>query len=108
MKIYISIPISGHDETEVRNHADLIKAALSRAGHTPVSPFDIFAGKNPTYVEYLCSDLQVLATCDAIYLADGWQFSRGCRIEANFAKEFDKEFMYERQTDSLSEYYFNR
>lgn len=107
MKIYISLPISDRPEHEAREHADLIKAALSRAGHTPVSPFDIFAGKNPTYVEYLTSDLQVLATCDAIYLADGWQFSRGCRIEANFAKEFDKTFMYERQTDQ-SEYYFNR
>lgn len=109
MKIYISLPITGHDETEVRQHADLIKAALSRAGHTPVSPFDIFAGKNPSYVDYLCSDLQALAGCDAIMLCDGWQFSRGCRIEACVAKEFGLQIMHERQNaPDGSEYYFNK
>ena len=96
MKIYISIPISGHDEKEQREHADLIKATLSRAGHTPVNPFDIYAGKNPTYADYLCADLRALADCDAIFLCDGWQFSRGCRIERTFAEEFCKQIMYEK------------
>ena len=95
MKVYISIPISGHDETEVREHADLIKSSLSRAGHRPVSPFDVYAGKKPTYADYLCCDLRALADCDAIFLCNGWQFSRGCRIERNFAEEFGKQVMYE-------------
>lgn len=95
MKIYISIPISGKDEREVREHADLIKASLSRAGHSPVNPFDIYAGKNPTYADYLCADLRALADCDAIFMCNGWQFSRGCRIERTFAEEFGKHVMYE-------------
>lgn len=107
-RIYISIPITGHDEKQVREHADRIKAALSRAGHTPVNPFEIYVGKNPTYADYLCADLRALADCDAIFLCSGWQFSRGCRIEANFAKEFDKQIMYEKQPETVSEYYFNR
>lgn len=108
MKVYISIPISGHDEKKVREHADRIKAALSRAGHRPVNPFDIYVGHAPTYVEFLCADLRALADCDAIFLCEGWQFSRGCRIEANFAKEFGKQFMYESQPERVSDYYFNR
>lgn len=95
MKIYISIPITGHDEAEVRDHADLIKANLSRAGHQPVSPFDIYAGENPTYADYLCADLRKLADCDAIFLCRGWQFSRGCRIERTFAHEFNLQTMTE-------------
>lgn len=108
MKIYISLPISGHPEAEVREHADRIKAALSRAGHRPVSPFDIYAGRNPQYADYLCADLRALADCDAIILCDGWQFSRGCRIERTFAEEFGKAVMYECQPERDSEYYFNR
>lgn len=108
MKIYISLPISGHPEAEVREHADRIKAALSRAGHRPVSPFDIYAGRNPQYADYLCADLRALADCDAIMLCDGWQFSRGCRIERTFAEEFGKAVMYEHQPERESEYYFNR
>lgn len=106
-KIYISIPITGHDEKRVREHADLVKAALSRAGHDPVNPFEIYHGKNPDYADYLCEDLRALAACDAIYLCNGWQFSRGCRIEANFAQEFDKEVMYETSPDLGVSYYYN-
>lgn len=107
MKIYISIPITGHDEKRVREHADHVKAALSRAGHKPVNPFEIYHGKNPDYADYLCEDLRALASCDAIYLCNGWQFSRGCRIEANFAQEFDKEVMYETLPDLGVSYFYN-
>lgn len=97
MKIYISIPISGHNVDEVREHADLVKAMLSRAGHTVVNPFDIYAGKTPSYADYLCCDLRALADCDAIFLCKGWQYSRGCRIERTFAEEFGKQVMYEKE-----------
>lgn len=95
MKIYISIPITGHNETEVREHADLVKSALSRAGHMVVNPFEIYCGKNPTYADYLCADLRALADCDAIFLCKGWQFSRGCRIERTFAEEFGQQVIDE-------------
>lgn len=109
MKVYISIPITGHDEQKQREKADLTKAMLSRAGHKVVSPFDIPCVKHePEWIDYICTDLRVLHDCDAIYLCDGWQFSRGCRIEANFAKEFDKHIMFEKQPEELSEYYFER
>lgn len=107
MKVYISLPISGKEKT-AREKADIIKAALSRAGHTPVNPFDIYAGDKPGYADYLCSDLRALADCDAIFLCEGWQFSRGCRIERMFAEEFSKQIMYENQTEKDSLYYFNR
>lgn len=106
MKVYISLPISNKDEVEAREHADLTKAMLGRAGHDPVNPFDIYCGKNPSYADYLCSDLRALADCDAIYLCEEWQFSRGCRIEANFANEFGKTIMYEKTPESDS-YDFN-
>ena len=107
MKIYISLPITGR-EKEAREHADRIKAALSRAGHAPVNPFEIFHGKDAAYADRLCADLRALTVCDAIILCKDWQFSRGCRIEANFAKEFGKEIMYEQQDADGKEFYFNR
>lgn len=97
MKIYISLPITGREE-DAREHADLIKSALSRNGHEVVNPFDIYCGKNPTYADYLCNDLRALADCDAIMMCDGWQYSRGCRIEHFFASEFGKDIWYENST----------
>ncbi len=84
-RIYISLPITGR-EREAREHADLMKASLSRAGHRPVSPFDICAGRNAGY--------------DGIMLCRGWQFSRRCRIEASVAKEFEIQIFYEEHHDS--------
>ena len=64
-KIYISLPITGLDINKCRERADKVKAALSRKGYNPVSPFDIYAGKNATYKDYICNDLRVLMECDA-------------------------------------------
>lgn len=94
MKIYISLPITGHDITRQREHADRVAASLSRMGHRPLTPFDIYAGKTPSYADYLCSDLRALADCEAIYLCEGWRQSRGCRIEHDFAKGMGKTIFY--------------
>lgn len=94
MKVYISLPITGQ-ELAARAKAVWVKRMLAASGHEPVSPFEVEAGKNPTNLEYLLADLRVLSGCDAVYLCDGWQFSRGCRIEAFWAKEFNKQVMYE-------------
>lgn len=88
-RIYISIPITGHDEARQRERADLIKARLSREGGHPVSPFEIYVGKNPTYADHICCDLRALADCDAILMCEGWQLSRGCRIERYFALQME-------------------
>ncbi len=95
MKVYISLPISGRGIDKAREHADMVAAQLSRRGHTPVNPFAIYAGKNPTYADHLCSDLRALMDCDAIYLCEGWHSSRGCRIEAKVAAEFGLERLRE-------------
>lgn len=70
-RIYISIPITGRDEARHREYADLMKARLSRSGWRPVSPFEIYAGKKPTYADYICYDLRALADCDAVVMCEG-------------------------------------
>lgn len=88
IKVYISLPIRGRDINEARQQADLVAAKISRLGHKPVNPFNIYAGKNPTREDHLCADLQVLMGCDAIYMCEGWEKSQGCRIEHYVAMQF--------------------
>lgn len=95
MKVYISLPISGRPIEQARRQAALMVAKLLSQGHTPVNPFDIYPGRNPTYADYICSDLRALADCDAIMLCEGWRESRGCRIEEHFARQMDKIIMEE-------------
>lgn len=88
MKIYISLPISGLPEGKAKEKADLIKAALSRKGADPVSPFDVYSGHKPTYEDFICHDLRAMLDCDAIYFCKGWELSCGCNIEHDVAMRF--------------------
>ena len=101
MTIYISLPITDVGTAKAREKADLIKAKLSREGHSPVSPFDIYAGKNPAYEDFICCDLRAMLDCDSIIFCDGWEHSCGCGIEHDVAMRFkahgkkDFKIMYE-------------
>ena len=86
-RIYISVPISGQEQ-KAREKADLIKAKLSREGYDVVSPFDVYAGKKPTYEDYICYDLRAMLDCDAILFCEGWEASCGCRIEYDTAMNY--------------------
>lgn len=90
MKIYISLPISDVGIAKAREKADLIKGKLSRKGHIPVSPFDIYAGKNPQYEDNICCDLRAMLDCDGIIFCNGWEQSLGCNIEHDVAKDYNK------------------
>jgi hypothetical protein len=87
MKIYISIPITGQVE-KARDHADVIKAFISRRGDIAVSPFDIYAGKHPEYADYLAADIRALLQCDGIFFASGWEESLGCNIEHDIVMRY--------------------
>lgn len=84
-KIYISLPITGLEVNAVKEKADLIKARFSRLGWNPVSPFDVYAGRNPEYADYICTDLRAMMDCDAVYFCKGWEMSCGCSIEHDTA-----------------------
>ena len=107
MTIYISLPITGQEQ-EAREKADLTKAMLRRAGHKVITPFEVYAGKNPVYKDHIAFDIRALLDCDAIYLCDGWQFSQGCQLEAEAARIYKLQIMHERQPSDGGAYFFNR
>lgn len=91
MKVYISLPISGRKMEEAKQEADLVKAALSRKGYKVVSPFDVYAGKDPKYEDFICSDLRAMLDCDAVYFCPGWGLSTGCSIEYDVVRHINRK-----------------
>lgn len=90
MKIYISIPITGHDLQEQQRTAKDLSERIKSRGHDPVNPFDTpLAPENMSareqYAYYMGEDLKQLLVCDAIYMSPGWHISRGCMIERTAA-----------------------
>ncbi len=89
MRIYISLPIT--NDPKAREKADLMAQFLSKQGHTPVNPFNIYAGNKPTYEDHICYDLLAMLSCDAVLFCKGWEKSCGCNIEHDAVTHF-KQF----------------
>lgn len=94
-RIYLSIPITGHDEKKQREKADRIKAYLSKQGYEVVNPFEIWIGRDCTYFDYISNDLRALADCQEAYFCIGWQNSKGCRLEHAFCDIYGIKIRFE-------------
>lgn len=90
-KLFISQPMRGKSNEEileVREH--VIKAAEEMIGE-PVEVIDSFFQSAPADARplwFLGKSLELMATADVVYFADGWKEARGCRIEHECAKEY--------------------
>ena len=82
MKIYISAPISG--TTDYKERFENAERSIAAKGHEGINPCKIDAILNPrttTWEQYMLADLGLLRACDAVCVLDGWERSRGCRME---------------------------
>lgn len=94
MKIYISLPITGHDIEEVEASCIYAKAVLEKKGHTPVSPLDVSDNPDADYAEHMGNDIEALLECDAVLFMENWRTSKGCRLENAAAEIYDKHVFY--------------
>lgn len=93
MKIYISLPITGHDIEEVEARCIFAKAVLEKKGHTPVSPLDVSTDPDATYAEHMGRDIAALLECDAVLFLEGYENSKGCRLEHAAAEIYGKQIV---------------
>lgn len=92
MKVYIAGPINGYLNSNIAAFA-LAEAKLIDMGHFPINPHYIPPLPSPhvcrgepaqhghRYGCYMIPDLKELLGCDGYTLLDGWEQSRGARIE---------------------------
>lgn len=93
-KIYISLPITGH-EYLAKLRAEVRQKELRQKGVDAVTPFDVSPDSNASYAEHMGRDIQALLECDAVYFCRGWQDSKGCQAEYEVAKIYGKQMFFE-------------
>lgn len=91
MKIYISLPISGKNVMTQTGIALSVAEQIRDLGHEPVNPFEPPLAppewsERQKYAYYMGRDIEKLLLCDAVYFCEGWQESRGCRVESYIAE----------------------
>ena len=108
MKVYLSLPISGQPTKERMAYAEQIKHRLIEAYCRDggifmakrlniITPFDVNENEDKdSYARKMGNDIEALLECDAIFLCEGWQNSKGCMAEFEVARIYGKEIMFEK------------
>lgn len=65
--------------------------ALRSMGHTVYNPAERGIIEGYSWEAYLRVDILDLMNCNAIFMLDGWQHSRGARLELSIAAELGME-----------------
>lgn len=83
-KIYIAGPMTGYKDF---NHLSFFNAALELElkGYIVLNPASLPAGLSQK--EYMSICLPMVTCCDAIYLLDGWEDSKGANAECTLAEK---------------------
>ena len=92
-RIYISIPISGHDLEEVKEKARKAKICVSH-WYDVITPFDVCLEPDKPYSYYMGKDIEALLECDIVCFCEGWQNSDGCMLEFAAANIYKKEIKF--------------
>ena len=101
---YICIPIAGRED-DVFERAELAKQQVEKLGYTPICPLDLnkIGEKelvNHTELQmtawYMGRDIDIIIReCDAIYCCEGWEYSKGCNVERECAKQYSRDIIYQ-------------
>lgn len=94
-KVYISLPISGHDIEQVKKRAEEVKQRIQNDRVEVITPFDVCDEKDRPYSYYMGRDIEALIECDGIYVCNGWHSSKGCQAEVHVAVVYDKKMVFE-------------
>lgn len=93
-RIYISLPISHYDLEERKQYAQKIERALSQF-YEVVNPFNNGVPDTENWRVHMKKDLEMLLTCDKIFMCKGFEVSKGCKLELDVATSCGLGVVYE-------------
>lgn len=97
MKVYISGPMTGKPDY---NRAAFYLAAerLKRQGYIP--KHTAWMVDDLDRADYMRNSIELMLTCDAIFLLNGWKDSLGAKVEKSIADVCGLQLMYEEDEEN--------
>lgn len=94
-RVYISGPISGHNLEERRASFKKIQNLLEVQDYQPINPMENGLPAEATTHEHMKRDIELLMTCDMIYMMRRWTHSKGCKVEFDVATAIGLPVLFE-------------
>lgn len=91
-RLFISQPMRDKSNAEILAERNKAIEVASKQLNEEVEVIDSFFKDSPVLTNpllCLAKSLELLATADIAYFADGWEQARGCRIERLCAEEYN-------------------
>lgn len=95
MRIYISGKISGLSLQETQERFADAQALLVEIGFEAVNPMAKGLPDDLPWEQHMVKDIELLLSCDAIYMMDNWTESKGAQIEYDIANRLGKDVWFE-------------
>ena len=80
MKVFISMPMNGKTEEQIREEMEQIKKDFAFSDSEFIDSIIPDADKKSD-LECIAEAIKLLDTADAAFFAKGWENARGCRVE---------------------------
>jgi hypothetical protein len=100
MKVFISQPMGGLSEVQIRENRKIAEADIRKKYGEDVEIIDSFfedycPSKGHIALKFLAKSLELLADADLAYFCDGYKCARGCLIEWICANQYGIRVDYE-------------
>ena len=102
--IYISGPISKRSQMQTQKHFGEARKALEEQGYDVMDPTKL-GFENAGVAEwdkFMREGIKLLMDCDAIYMLEGYEHSRGAKLEWQLADKLGMHIWYEKYGDFIT------
>lgn len=99
MKIFLSQPMTGRTNEQIRLERQELVDYYTSIGHEVIDTVFNFGDVDTKHigVYYMGYSIVAMADADLVVFMDGWQNSRGCRLELELAKQYEVPFVFASQ-----------
>ena len=99
-KLYVSLPISGHDMSRVRERCERARMEYGDR-YDVITPIDLCGGdESLPYSWCMGRCVEALLECDSVVFLSGWETSRGCKAEYEIARIYGLSVIMDNSVES--------